>query len=222
MTAIARQTTDVATVCTADEARDLTERIKAHAETLWALLLEAHERRAWKALGYETWNDYVAGEFAMSKQHSFRLLDQGRVIREIEEASGSPMGDSITERAARDLKPHLVEVTGQIRDRVKAGQDPRQAVVEVVETARQRDVREREERVARLRKEHGPVSLPQRDPARVQRERRVIDAIHDLAATDNVEDLVAGWPDHARYHLDDLEDAIDTLNRLRPAQENNR
>lgn len=73
---------------TRDEARALTDRIRDAVEATWALLLEAHEQRAWAALGYGTWAEYVL-----------------------------PMGN-ISERAARDIKPHLDDVTAEIEERI--------------------------------------------------------------------------------------------------------
>lgn len=110
------------------EARDLTDRIKAATESLWALLLEAHERQAWRALGYETWESYVRAEFDMSRQRAYQLLDQGAVTRAISAAVSTTV--DITEREARDLKPHLAEVVGIVRDRT-AGVT-REKVAEVV------------------------------------------------------------------------------------------
>lgn len=121
----------------ADEARALTDRIRQSVESLWSLLLEAHERKAHKALGYGTWESYVRAEFDWSRSYANRVLDQGRVIRELSEATGGmlPVGN-ITEREARDLKPLLPEVANEIRARVEAGDDPAEAVREVVEQKR--------------------------------------------------------------------------------------
>lgn len=54
-------------------ARELTERIrsvtasvKARLEDLAVLIAEARDRQAWMVLGYRSWTDYVAGEFADS------------------------------------------------------------------------------------------------------------------------------------------------------------
>jgi hypothetical protein len=47
----------------ADEARKITEAIKAAVEQLWALVVTAYNRRAWLALNYPTWDDYCAKEF---------------------------------------------------------------------------------------------------------------------------------------------------------------
>jgi ribosomal protein S16 len=121
-----------------DEARTLTDRIRSAAETLWSLLLEAYERQAWRTLGYGSWKDYVEEEFSMSRQHAYRLLDQGRVIRALEEATGgvSPVGD-VSERDARAIKPDLPEVTEEIRERVEAGEEPTEAIRAVVEQKRE-------------------------------------------------------------------------------------
>lgn len=111
-------TAPVAYVCDEAEARDLTKQIKTSVEKTWRLIKNAHDWQAWAALGYATWEDYVRLEFDRGRQWSYRLLDQGRVILAIEEAAGvSPDGD-ITEAAARDLKPHLTEVTDAVREAV--------------------------------------------------------------------------------------------------------
>ena len=85
-------------------ARDLTDRINSSSEDLAGMLKRAHDEKAWRALGYDTWKSYVAGEIKFSKQHAFRLLDLANISEAIAE---SPKGDSLpapTERAARELK----------------------------------------------------------------------------------------------------------------------
>lgn len=130
------------------EAQAITDRIRKAVDGLWQLLLEAHDRRAWRALGHGSWEAYVNAEFGMTRQHSYRLLDQGRVIHAIEEAAGkvSPMGD-ISERDARDLKPVLPKVAAEIKQRVKAGEEPEKAVKEVVSAAREAKAAEKHEHI---------------------------------------------------------------------------
>lgn len=121
------ETGEILAAITPDEARRLTDRIRDSVEATWALLLEAHEQKAWAALGYATWAEYVSAEFNMSRRHSYRLLDHGRVVRAIEEATSSvthgshgsvsPIGD-ISERVARDVRPHLDDVTNEIQQRI--------------------------------------------------------------------------------------------------------
>lgn len=102
-------------VLDARAARELTERIRDAVEDLWRLLEVAHAGGAWKVLGYDSWSAYVQTEFAMSKQHSYRLLDQAHVIRELESAAGeSPMGD-LCERQTRAIKPVLPEVVERVK-----------------------------------------------------------------------------------------------------------
>lgn len=48
----------------ADAARDLTDRIKTTLTRAWDLVTEAWQTRAWVALGYPSWDAYVAEEFA--------------------------------------------------------------------------------------------------------------------------------------------------------------
>lgn len=122
---------------TATEARELTDRINRTAGELWRLLLEAHEREAWRALGYASWKAYVETEFTITRQRAYQLLDQGRVIRLLQEAAGnvSTVVD-ISERTAREIKPTLPEVTTEIRERVEAGEEPETAVRDVIEEAR--------------------------------------------------------------------------------------
>jgi hypothetical protein len=121
---------------TADEARRLTERIKYAASELWKLVEEAHTRKAHRALGYETWDAYVDAEFGMSRARSYQLLDQARVVRELEGAASTRV--DISEGVAREIKPHLPQVAREVRERVEAGQEPQQAVREAVEPYRPR------------------------------------------------------------------------------------
>ncbi|MDH2424857.1 hypothetical protein [Sphaerisporangium sp. TRM90804] len=82
-----------------DEARLLTEQIKAATEQLYSLLLRAHEGQAWSALGYDSWRDYAMTEFGMSQSRAYQLLDHGRVVRALE---------TVPEKA--DLDSTIVEV----------------------------------------------------------------------------------------------------------------
>jgi hypothetical protein len=131
--------------CTKVQAKALTERIREGVDKVWSLLLEAHDRKAWKALSYDSWDAYIAGEFNMSRRHSYRLLDQGRVIREIADATGGAVthGSQITERDAREIKDELPAVSAEIRARVAAGEEPGKATAKVVAAKRvERDLAE--------------------------------------------------------------------------------
>lgn len=118
---------------TEQESFAITRRIRTAVDKVWDLLLEAHDRKAWKALRYPSWEAYIKAEFQMGRAHAYRLLDQGRVIRAIEEATGnlSPSGD-ISEAVARDIKPDLVAVTAEIRTRVEQGEEPQKVATDVI------------------------------------------------------------------------------------------
>ena len=99
-------------------ARDLTERIRAaahNARRLCMLLVEAHERHAWSALGYPTWSEYIGAEFRLSRSRSYELLDHGRVLQALESATGLSGIPDISAYAATQIKPHLAEVVEAIR-----------------------------------------------------------------------------------------------------------
>jgi hypothetical protein len=130
------ETAIVAAELTEIEARTLTDRIKQTTDQLWRLLLEAHERKAWAALGYQSWRHYALNEFNMGQSHAYRLLDQGRVIRALEQAAGSPVGEIVTERLARDLKPRIELVTDEIETRIAAGEESIDVVSNVISKAR--------------------------------------------------------------------------------------
>lgn len=122
-------------------ARALTERIRQAAGELWSLLAEAHDREAWRALGYASFKAYVEGEFSMHRVTAYRLIDQARVVAALAEASGVAHALHVSQREARDLKPHLDEVADSVRDAIAEveGDVPEQRVSEIV-----RDVVDRE------------------------------------------------------------------------------
>jgi len=133
------------------QARTLTERIRKHIDAAWADITAAYEGKAWKALGYASWEAYVKAEFDMSRRRSYQLIDQGRVIREIAEATGQNVQHAaqISYRDAEKIKGDLPSVTAEIRERVEAGETPETAVARTVAEARAEKERQREERKAK-------------------------------------------------------------------------
>lgn len=97
-------------------ARQLTDRIKDAAGQLWQLLAEAHDGRAWAALGYDSFKAYVETEFGMARSRAYQLIDQARVIAAVTAAAGVSTNVDISEWEARDLKPHLDLVVENVRD----------------------------------------------------------------------------------------------------------
>lgn len=146
---------DIAVPLTTDQARVLTDTIRSTSEVLYVLLARAHAGKAYEALGYSSFADYVRDEFDMSRSRAYQVLDQSRVIAAIE--SAAPDGTDlpvISEAAARDLKSIIGEVVPEIEART-AGLGPDEAgqvVEEIVEDYRDQ-VRERKEDAALEREE---------------------------------------------------------------------
>jgi hypothetical protein len=80
------------------EAREVTERIRGHLADTWQLIAAAYTRRAWVALGYQSWDVYCIREFGSSQLRLPReerteavlsLRHAGLSIRAIESATGA-------------------------------------------------------------------------------------------------------------------------------------
>lgn len=111
---------------TEDEAHAITDAIRATATATYVLLTKAHEGKAYKALGYETWADYVKTEFDMSTQRSYQLLDLGRAVAMIEAAVPEGTEVKLTEAQARDIKRELPRIT-EILEEETEGMEPEDA-----------------------------------------------------------------------------------------------
>jgi hypothetical protein len=130
--------------CDKAEAQALTAKIKDSVDRTWRLLSNAFEWRAWEALGYRSWEAYVRDELGISRSRAYQLLDQAKVVREIQ-AAASVHNVDISEAVARDIKPHLAQVAEQVREAVADVPAPaRPAVVaDVVRNAREQVVADR-------------------------------------------------------------------------------
>ena len=128
--------TDIVKMLTQEEAQELTTRIKTNVEDLWVLLTEARERRAWEALGYVSWAEYVRVEFDMDRSRSYQLLNHGAVIHQLTEAAGLSTAvdtSSIVERQTRTITPEILpQVVAEVREAVEAGTPPIEAILETV------------------------------------------------------------------------------------------
>lgn len=91
------------------EARALTTEIQQQTIRLWMLVGEAHDRKAWAALGYEDWKQYVTQELQMSESRSYQLLDQARIMSELAKAGVDtkaiePPPARVVQRVKGDIK----------------------------------------------------------------------------------------------------------------------
>jgi hypothetical protein len=107
----------------AGEARAITDRIRSSMGDLMALVVKAHIGRAWIALGYQSWADYIKGEFdhaPLSLPRDERLAvvallrGQGMSTRAIGSAAGVAEGTVRNDLAgAQNYAPdEAVPVTG--------------------------------------------------------------------------------------------------------------
>lgn len=111
------------------EARALTDEIKKSCQRVWLLVTEAHDRKAHKALGYETWADYAKAELGMSESRSYQFLDAGHVMKalagagvDIETLPTPPV------RVVNRIKDRLSDVKKVASDALKKGESVDQAI----------------------------------------------------------------------------------------------
>lgn len=121
------------------EAQQITNAIKSAVTATYLLIAEAHERKAYKALGYSTWAEYVQKEFEISSSRSYQLLDLSKTVKEIEAVAPEGTKVKLTEAQARDIKRELPRITEQIEEETR-DLDPETAaekVNEIVENIRE-------------------------------------------------------------------------------------
>lgn len=115
---------------TRGEAEALTYEIRNNANRLWMLVSVAHDRKAWRALGYESWKDYVAAELRITEARSFQLVDTGRVMLAIAEAAGVDPGsiDPVTARNVAKVKHNIPRLQRAIRTAMSDAAERREFV----------------------------------------------------------------------------------------------
>lgn len=116
-----------------EAARHLTDAIRVTASALHVLVHRAYAGRAHVALGYERWADYVGTEFDMSRARSYQLLGQHAVIAALSEVAGQDVSEVVTEKVARDIKPHLAAVVTEVENRSHGITDHDQILTVVAE-----------------------------------------------------------------------------------------
>jgi hypothetical protein len=152
------------------EAQAITDRIRKGIDTLSAALLEARDRKAFKAMGYPTWEAYVAGELSISLRRSYQLIDREIVTRELSEVAGEKVQHvaQISSRAASEIKQKLPEVKAEIRQRIDQGERPAKAVEVAVAAAREAKAAEKQEHIRQ--RDEAREALP--EPVKAQQEAK--------------------------------------------------
>lgn len=122
---------EVSILITKEEAAKLTQDIKSTSTALYVLLKKAHDTKAFIALGYNTWSEYIEKEFEFSRTRSYQLINQANVIDEINDASGEVL--YITERDARSIKSRLPEITKKLKDMKESGSLSKDDAKEIID-----------------------------------------------------------------------------------------
>jgi hypothetical protein len=182
----------------AGEARDLCEKIRRGVGDLSLLVWRAHEGRAWVALGYKTWEQFVHHEVGFSRSRSYQLVDQGRIMATLAEAAGVDSPLYVTEFSARRIKPIIAQLAKDVRAAVGSDRtrDPGTVVEEVVKKGTARAVSDR------------PI---RRRSARADVQRLVL-AVKCVSELPSPRAMLADLPDEELALLRGLADAAGWLN----------
>lgn len=117
-----------------ESAQQLTNDIKSTSTALYVLLKRAHDTKAYLAMGYKTWSEYIENEFEFSRTRSYQLINQANVIEVINEASGVEV--YLTESEARSIKKRLPEITEKLRE-VKDEDDVEEKTKKIIEESKE-------------------------------------------------------------------------------------
>ena len=99
---------------------------------MYVLIQRAHAGKAYKALGYSSFGDYVTQEFEISTSRAYQLINLAETIRIIEEVTPDDTEVRLTEAQARDIKRELPKITEKIEQETE-GKTPEESK-EIVET----------------------------------------------------------------------------------------
>jgi len=120
-TAIQPDTAEVIVLMDEAEAAVITQEIRDTTTLVCHLVKEAHDKQAWRALGYPTWAAYCKAEFNIGRSRSYQLVRYAEAIALTATAAGLPEStivDFLPEGETRGLNMDEVAelVTEVIRD----------------------------------------------------------------------------------------------------------
>jgi transposase-like protein len=109
------------TELTTDQARELTDQIRAAVTDLWELVIRAHRQRIWVVLKYSTWAEYCEKELSRIPQrrisHDERieivagLRKSGMSIRAIASATGTgtrQVQEALSDQVCSETTPEII------------------------------------------------------------------------------------------------------------------
>jgi hypothetical protein len=101
------------------EAESVTQAIKDNFDSLGSMLIQARDRKAYKALGYRTFESYCKTEFSKSLSSAYRLIEDAKVVQQLEaeisKRYDEPVSLDIPSTCLRPLK-----VLPDINEKLKA------------------------------------------------------------------------------------------------------
>ncbi len=165
-------------------AKDLTDRINSTSEDLAGMLKRAHDEKAWQALGYTTWNDYVKAEIKLCKSRVFQLLDYETIRQELAESTIVDLPLPTKESVTRELKkaPPAERAEKYAKAVVlSGGKEPTAKTVKVVVEQQEHPIKQAEAKVI----EGEVVNNKRREltPA-MQHAHKIIDMLAELSKYD--------------------------------------
>lgn len=146
-----------------NEARELSARIRSTTSALYLLIKRAHVGKAWKALGYGSFQEYVKVEFDYSRSYAYKLLNQANVIEAIEQAAPEGTKIHVSELSARSLKQDLPDIIDEIEERTE-GLDSNEAsdvIADILQDAKERRQEDRDLDVEDFDTFDGDAPMPQ-------------------------------------------------------------
>jgi hypothetical protein len=88
------------------EAEQVTQAIKNNFDSLGAMLVQARDRKAYKALGYRSFEAYCQTEFGKSISSAYQLIEDARILSQLEAKISANYGEEVTLKfPASHLRP---------------------------------------------------------------------------------------------------------------------
>ncbi len=101
------------------EAEEVTQLIKENFDSLGAMLMQARDRKAYKALGYRSFESYCQSEFGKSISSAYQLIEDAKVLSQLEAKISESYGEEVTLKfPASHLRP--LKAVEDIDDKLKA------------------------------------------------------------------------------------------------------
>lgn len=124
-----------------ETARAITDRIKTTTNVLYLLVKRAHAGKAYKALGYSSFEKYIKEEFNFSKAYAYRLLNQADVIEAIQAKAPEGTKVYVSEPVSKKIKKVLPELLEEVETATADIDDPHDAgalIEEIINEHRER------------------------------------------------------------------------------------